>query len=133
MPVKRFGLLGRPESTRATRFTASSKQKRTNFLQPQRSKSPALSFATCHSSAKRSVDEVFCDKCSHSQDDLRAVFAKYGPLNEVTIVRDEKTGKMRGFAFIGFMGVIDAGAALKAANASEIKGRWESPDYMHAY
>ena len=48
-------------------------------------------------------------------------------------MRDEKTGKMRGFAFIGFMSVIDAGAALKAANASEIKGRWESPDYMHAY
>lgn len=35
-----------------------------------------------------------------TEDDLRAVFAEYGPVKRVVLPIDRETGKMRGFAFV---------------------------------
>ena len=40
--------------------------------------------------------------------DLKSVFAKYGPLENVQIVYDAQTGRSRGFAFVYFENKNDA-------------------------
>ncbi|XP_043944556.1 RNA-binding protein 28 [Protopterus annectens] len=68
-------------------------------------------------------------KCS--EDDLKAVFSKYGVVLEVDIPRKED-GKMRGFAFVQFKNVLSAGNALKEMNMKEIKGRPVAVDWAVA-
>lgn len=36
------------------------------------------------------------------EDDLRAVFEQFGPINSIDIIKDKQTQKLRGFAFISF-------------------------------
>lgn len=45
--------------------------------------------------------------------DLRDVFSKYGPIEDVQIVYDAQTGRSRGFAFVYFE---------KGVNAVEVSG-----------
>lgn len=68
-------------------------------------------------------------KCS--EDDLKAVFTHYGTVLEVNIPR-KPDGKMRGFAFIQFKNLLEAGKALKGANMKEIKGRTVAVDWAVA-
>ncbi|XP_058841839.1 RNA-binding protein 28 isoform X2 [Acipenser ruthenus] len=65
-------------------------------------------------------------KCS--EDDLKQEFSKYGAVLEVQIPLKED-GKMRGFAFIQFKNVLEAGKALSAMNLKEIKGRQVAVDW----
>ncbi|XP_031237200.1 RNA-binding protein 28 isoform X2 [Mastomys coucha] len=66
-----------------------------------------------------------------SEDDLKAVFTHYGTVLEVNIPR-KPDGKMRGFAFIQFKNLLEAGKALKGANMKEIKGRTVAVDWAVA-
>ncbi|VFV32848.1 rna-binding protein 28 isoform 1 [Lynx pardinus] len=68
-------------------------------------------------------------KCS--EDDLRTVFAQYGAVLEVSIPR-KPDGKMRGFAFVQFKNLLEAGRALKSMNMKEIKGRTVAVDWAVA-
>ncbi|XP_047704690.1 RNA-binding protein 28 isoform X1 [Prionailurus viverrinus] len=68
-------------------------------------------------------------KCS--EDDLRMVFAQYGAVLEVSIPR-KPDGKMRGFAFVQFKNLLEAGKALKSMNMKEIKGRTVAVDWAVA-
>ena len=40
--------------------------------------------------------------------DLRDVFGRYGPIEEIQVVYDHQTGRSRGFAFIYYRNLIDA-------------------------
>lgn len=68
-------------------------------------------------------------KCS--EDDLKAVFTHYGTVLEVNIPK-KPDGKMRGFAFVQFKNLLEAGKALKGANMKEIKGRTVAVDWAVA-
>nr|XP_033814929.1 RNA-binding protein 28 isoform X2 [Geotrypetes seraphini] len=68
-------------------------------------------------------------KCS--EDDLKESFSKFGAVLEVNIPRKED-GKMRGFAFIQFKNILEAGKALKGMNMKEIKGRMVAVDWAVA-
>uniref|UniRef100_A0A452QS60 RNA-binding protein 28 n=1 Tax=Ursus americanus TaxID=9643 RepID=A0A452QS60_URSAM len=68
-------------------------------------------------------------KCS--EDDLKTVFAQYGAVLEVNIPR-KPDGKMRGFAFVQFRNLLEAGKALKSMNMKEIKGRTVAVDWAVA-
>ncbi|XP_036086841.1 RNA-binding protein 28 [Rousettus aegyptiacus] len=68
-------------------------------------------------------------KCS--EDDLKTIFAQYGAVLEVNIPR-KPDGKMRGFAFIQFKNLLEAGKALKSMNMKEIKGRTVAVDWAVA-
>lgn len=58
-----------------------------------------------------------------SEEDLKALFAKFGKVAAVTIIRDQDNGRPRGFAFIK-MPVSDQGKnAVKALNGTMIDGR----------
>lgn len=47
-----------------------------------------------------------------SEEELRDVFARYGPVLDVHLPSDRDTGKVRGFAFVTFQDSRDADAAL---------------------
>uniref|UniRef100_A0A8D0G504 RNA binding motif protein 28 n=1 Tax=Sphenodon punctatus TaxID=8508 RepID=A0A8D0G504_SPHPU len=61
-----------------------------------------------------------------SEDDLRALFSPFGAVLEVNIPR-KPDGKMRGFAFVQFQNVLEAGKALRVMNMKEIKGECLRP------
>uniref|UniRef100_A0A452HA24 RRM domain-containing protein n=1 Tax=Gopherus agassizii TaxID=38772 RepID=A0A452HA24_9SAUR len=68
-------------------------------------------------------------KCS--EDDLKALFSPFGAVLEVNIPR-KTDGKMRGFAFVQFKNILQAGKALKGMNMKEIKGRTVAVDWAVA-
>ncbi|XP_027695998.1 RNA-binding protein 28 isoform X2 [Vombatus ursinus] len=68
-------------------------------------------------------------KCS--EDDLKTSFAQFGAVLEVNIPR-KPDGKMRGFAFVQFKNLLEAGKALKGMNMKEIKGRTVAVDWAVA-
>jgi RNA recognition motif-containing protein len=39
---------------------------------------------------------------SHTEEDVRKLFAAYPSLKEITLVKDQETGRSRGFAFAEF-------------------------------
>ncbi|XP_053409456.1 RNA-binding protein 28 [Nycticebus coucang] len=68
-------------------------------------------------------------KCS--EVDLKTIFAQFGAVLEVNIPR-KPDGKMRGFAFVQFKNLLEAGKALKNMNMKEIKGRTVAVDWAVA-
>ncbi|XP_038857208.1 RNA-binding protein 28-like [Salvelinus namaycush] len=68
-------------------------------------------------------------KCSN--EDLKQTFAKFGTVLEANIPL-KPDGKMRGFAFVQFKNVLEAGKALNAINLKEIKGRQVAVDWAVA-
>ncbi|MCI4379043.1 hypothetical protein PGIGA_G00223350 [Pangasianodon gigas] len=65
-------------------------------------------------------------KCSEA--DLKEVFSKYGTVLEVKIPL-KPDGKKRGFAFVQFKNMLEAGKALAATNLKEIKDRKVAVDW----
>jgi transformer-2 protein len=55
--------------------------------------------------------------------DLKDVFAKYGPIEDVQIVYDAQSGRSRGFAFVYYEDRNDAQLAKERCNGIEIDGR----------
>uniref|UniRef100_A0A8C8Z1E7 RNA-binding protein 28 n=1 Tax=Prolemur simus TaxID=1328070 RepID=A0A8C8Z1E7_PROSS len=68
-------------------------------------------------------------KCS--EVDLKTIFTQFGAVLEVNIPR-KPDGKMRGFAFVQFKNLLEAGKALKGMNMKEIKGRTVAVDWAVA-
>ncbi|XP_015268508.1 PREDICTED: RNA-binding protein 28 [Gekko japonicus] len=65
-------------------------------------------------------------KCT--EEDLKATFAPFGTVLEASLPR-KPDGKMRGFAFVQFKNVLEAGKALKGMNMKEIKDRPVAVDW----
>ncbi|XP_061493929.1 RNA-binding protein 28 [Rhineura floridana] len=65
-------------------------------------------------------------KCT--EDDLKAAFSQFGTVLETTVPK-KPDGKMRGFAFVQFRNVLEAGKALKGMNMKEIKERPVAVDW----
>lgn len=60
---------------------------------------------------------------STSEDDLRQAFGKYGTVGEVNLIRDQFSGRLRGFGFVEMADATQANAAIAALNGSELGGR----------
>lgn len=60
---------------------------------------------------------------SFSESELKREFEIYGPIKRVRIVKDKKTGKPRGYAFIEYEREKDMKAAYHEADASRLKGK----------
>ena len=58
-----------------------------------------------------------------SEDELKQVFERYGRVESVRIMRDNKTGRSRGYAFVGMENPQDAELAKNELNGTELKGR----------
>ena len=57
---------------------------------------------------------------SHTADDLRAAFEKYGTLEDVWIVRDKFTKESRGVAYIKFSKMSEATHAVDELDGKSI-------------
>ncbi|XP_062839534.1 RNA-binding protein 28 isoform X2 [Anolis carolinensis] len=68
-------------------------------------------------------------KCT--EEDLKGVFSPFGTVLEVTLPR-KPDGKMRGFAFVQFRNILEAGKALKGMNMKEIMERPVAVDWAVA-
>ena len=58
-----------------------------------------------------------------SEEQLRQLFAAFGPINQVTIMTDRDTGKPRGFAFVEMANTADADKAIAALNGTLLNER----------
>jgi RNA recognition motif-containing protein len=58
-----------------------------------------------------------------TEEGLESTFGAYGPVNNVTIIRDRETGKSRGFGFVEMQDEENVQAAIEALNGHEIDGR----------
>jgi cold-inducible RNA-binding protein len=57
-----------------------------------------------------------------TEQDLRDMLAKHGPVNEINVIMDKFTGRPRGFAFVT-MNTPEGNAAVLALNGTDWKGR----------
>jgi RNA recognition motif-containing protein len=55
--------------------------------------------------------------------DLQALFAQAGSVESVTVMRDQMTGRARGFAFVEMSSDEDAQKAINDFNSKEFGGR----------
>ena len=54
---------------------------------------------------------------------LRAAFARFGPLEDATVIFDRATGRSRGFGFVTFVNAADAAEATKQMNGAQLEDR----------
>jgi RNA recognition motif-containing protein len=57
------------------------------------------------------------------ETELQELFATAGSVESVTVMRDQATGRPRGFGFVEMSSEEDASNAINALNASQVGGR----------
>ena len=60
---------------------------------------------------------------SVTEDELRDIFGKSGGVDTVSVVRDNATGRARGFAFVEMVSDADAQKAISDLNEQQMGGR----------
>ncbi len=58
-----------------------------------------------------------------TEDDLKTIFAEYGTVESVNVIKDKFTGKSKGFAFVEMGDEDSARQAIEGMNQQEIMGR----------
>ncbi len=58
-----------------------------------------------------------------AEDDLQAMFGRFGPVEAVEIARDSATGLSRGFAIVAMTRDQDAATAIGRLNLTQYAGR----------
>ena len=71
------------------------------------------------------MTNVFVGNLSYqtTESELEAVFATYGAVERVSVVRDRETGQARGFAFVEMTNADEANKAITGLNGREMNGR----------
>jgi RNA recognition motif-containing protein len=57
------------------------------------------------------------------ETELQELFARVGSVESVSVMRDQATGRARGFAFVEMSSDEDAQNAIRELNASQVGGR----------
>ena len=60
---------------------------------------------------------------SATEDEVQEVFAEFGQVTSVTLIKDKFTGQPRGFGFVEMPAESDAQKAIQALNGKEFKNR----------
>ncbi|MCE2056180.1 hypothetical protein HAX54_044187 [Datura stramonium] len=68
-----------------------------------------------------------------TEGDLLAVFAQYGEVVDVNLVRDKGTGKSKGFAFVAYEDQRSTNLAVDNLNGAQILGRIIRVDHVSNY
>jgi RNA recognition motif-containing protein len=58
-----------------------------------------------------------------TSEELRTAFARFGSVQEATVIMDRTTGRSRGFGFVSFENAADAAEAVKQMNGADLDGR----------
>lgn len=65
-------------------------------------------------------------------EDLRALFATYGPVSAANVAMDRASGESKGFGFVELRVPSHAAAALRGLNGSELMGRTIVVSWAHS-
>lgn len=68
-----------------------------------------------------------------TEGDLIIVFSEWGEPIDINLIRDKKTGKSRGFAFIGYENQLSTNLAVDNANGITLVGRRLRVDHVLNY
>lgn len=60
---------------------------------------------------------------STTDDTLRELFAQFGTVESVDVIKDRETGRSKGFGFVELGTAEEAKAAMEALNGKEYEGR----------
>ena len=60
---------------------------------------------------------------SATEDEVRDLFDRFGPVASVNLVTDRETGRPRGFGFVEMENDTDADAAIDALDQTQMGGR----------
>lgn len=60
---------------------------------------------------------------SLTEDELRQVFAQFGAVDSVKIIKDKFTGRAKGFGFVEMPNESEGQAAIEKLNGTDVKGR----------
>jgi cold-inducible RNA-binding protein len=71
------------------------------------------------------MTNIFVGNLSYqtTENELEAIFAEFGAVDRVSVVRDRDTGQSRGFAFVEMPNNGEATSAIESLNGREINGR----------
>ena len=58
-----------------------------------------------------------------TEEELNALFAEFGAVEEAVIIKDRMSGRSRGFGFVTFTNDEDADKAVEGLNEKDFKGR----------
>lgn len=58
-----------------------------------------------------------------TEDELQRVFGEHGPVASVKIIKDQMTGRSKGFAFVEMENEEDAQKAISGLNQTDLSGR----------
>lgn len=58
-----------------------------------------------------------------TEDELKELFAEFGEIASINIIKDKFSGQSKGFGFIEMPDNAEADKAIKALNGSELQGR----------
>jgi RNA recognition motif-containing protein len=58
-----------------------------------------------------------------TEDMLRSLFEKYGPVERVKVVTHRESGRPRGFGFVAMTNDAEAVKAINALNGTDLEGR----------
>jgi len=58
-----------------------------------------------------------------TEDAVRKVFAEYGEVTEVKLIKDQYSGELRGFGFVEMPSKSDAQKAIQEVDGTELEGR----------
>lgn len=58
-----------------------------------------------------------------SEDEVRELFAAYGTVTSVALIKDKVTGQPRGFGFVEMSDDTEANAAIEGLNGKDFAGR----------
>ncbi|XP_016386291.1 RNA-binding protein 28, partial [Sinocyclocheilus rhinocerous] len=107
-----------------------SEDKKNPKHEPTETKSPAKSTGIKKNKLKaRLIIRNLSFKCE--EDDLKQIFSEFGTVMDAKIPL-KPDGKKRGFAFVQFKNMAEAGKALAAMNLKEIKDRQVAVDWAIA-
>lgn len=68
-----------------------------------------------------------------TEGDLLAVFAQYGEIVDVNLVRDKATGRSRGFAFLAYEDQRSTVLAVDNLNGAKVSGRTIRVEHVDNY
>jgi RNA recognition motif-containing protein len=58
-----------------------------------------------------------------TEDDLQTLFAEYGSVRNIKVIKDLFSGESRGFGFLEMPGLAEAQKAINELNTRELKGK----------
>ena len=57
------------------------------------------------------------------EEDVKQIFAEFGEVESVKIIRDRETGRAKGFGFVEMPNDAEASTAMQELNGKEVQGR----------